>query len=32
VAKLVNGRMCDAINLKVTKLGGIRNMSKAVRG
>jgi L-alanine-DL-glutamate epimerase-like enolase superfamily enzyme len=30
VAKLVNGRMCDVINLKVTKLGGIRNTLKAV--
>ena len=30
VAKLVSGRMCDVINLKVTKLGGIRNTLKAV--
>jgi L-alanine-DL-glutamate epimerase-like enolase superfamily enzyme len=30
VAKLVNGRMVDVINLKVTKLGGIRNTLKAV--
>ncbi len=30
VAKLTRGRMADVINLKVTKLGGIRNTLKAV--
>jgi L-Ala-D/L-Glu epimerase len=30
VAKLVNGRMVDVINLKVPKLGGLRNTLKAV--
>jgi L-alanine-DL-glutamate epimerase-like enolase superfamily enzyme len=30
VAKIVNGRMADVINLKVPKLGGLRNTLKAV--
>lgn len=31
VLRLVNGRMVDAINLKITKLGGVRRFLEAVR-